>query len=557
MSTLHRIIPLASLVLFFACKSDVVGPLEGAGAGVSPDPALRAEFGSDARPGPGEPLNPTDPLAQNPSGSTTDETEPNDNPKTAMIVAPHSSVRATIGSAKDVDWFRIEPGGRTQLRAELEGSESVDLELGLYDESGSKLWRQIDNFGKGNGETITNYVIEGPCLLKVRSKTKGSYQNVGYMLAVVTGPVDAALEIEPNGSGLKATPLPVGETLSGYVNNKDDLDVFGIQPQTSAPELRYTVEAEGIDGVRASLVVFRNHPKESARTPLRSDRTSRVTGIGPVTDSQPLYVAIQPHEGFHLSSRYQLKVTEVPAPTAVTELEPNDALSIASELNVDDAGLGSIGWELDEDWFRIKSIPPGVARVDVTGTSDLTLRVRVYSGEHQLLGEFVSANPGGGVTIPSVTVGGSGLAVRINSQQPEEFRPDRTYGVRVSWRDGGGEEREPNDSVANAKNSPLDIGIRRMGYIGHAKDIDHFELVVDAQEKGEILTIRLHAPPQTPLVFSVLKQDGEEIVTSPQVPGGEERTVTHYFESGVYVVKVQPASDITTPESSYSLSVLR
>lgn len=557
MITTFRFIPLLLLVLFCCCKSDAVGPIEGAGAGVSPDPALHSEYNSGTAQTNPATENETSSQVHVPPGSVTNETEPNDNPQSAMTVPVNAAIEATIGSPKDTDWFRIVPGGRSQLRAEIGGTETIDLEFSLYDDSGSKLWRKIDNFGTGSGETITNYVVEGPCLLKVKPKGKGTYQNAPYRLSVVTGPVDATLEEEPNGSTLKATPLPIGETLSGYVNNKDDLDVFRIQPEPVNPEARYVIEAEGVDGVRASLLVFRANPKDSTKTHLQADKTCRLSGVGPITEAQPLYVAVQPHEGFHLSSRYQLKVTEANAAPTATELEPNDALSIATELDTDEAGQGSIGWALDEDWYRVKTIPPGVARVDVTGTSDVTLQVRVYSGDHQLLGEFASTSPGGDVIIPSVTVGTSGLTVRINSQKPEEFRPDRYYGVRVSWRDGGGEEREPNDSLTSSKNSPLDIGIRRMGHIGHPKDVDHFELRVETQEKGEILTIRLHAPPQLPLLVTVLKQDGEEILNPTQVPGDEERTVTHYFESGVYVIQVRPASDVTTPESPYSLSVLR
>lgn len=156
------------------------------------------------------------------------EFEPNDQRQDATPFLGES-VTGTLSPEGDQDWFlvRVEGDSRQVLRANLEGPDSMDLELSLRDSLGIPLVR-VDNMGKGKPETLTGFgVVKGDYFLVVSEKTgKKADSRQGYTLSKQLAPFQEGLEFESNDSSSTAQPLKVGESVDGYVAPKGDVDWY-------------------------------------------------------------------------------------------------------------------------------------------------------------------------------------------------------------------------------------------------------------------------------------------------------------------------------------------
>lgn len=479
----------------------------------------------------------------------TSEIEPNDAPKQAQELKPAQPVDATIGSAKDVDVFRVDPGGSVRtLRAEVTGAADTDLEIALLDPSGRSVVRRIDNVGKGEGETITNVQIDKPSFVRVRPRKKVQ-AGASYRLIVTLSAPDPTGEAEPNGSPAKATPFAVGSEREGYLNNAEDRDVFKLE---GAADGALALEVEPVTGVEAELRLYRELREAASVVPLvPGERTTlRIAAPGP---SSPLYVELRAKKGFNVTDRYRIAAR--PAGEGAGDPEPDDAPSLAAPLKADGTTEGVIGWAGDVDWYSFDGVGEGVARVEMDGVPGLTLAVAVAGADGRVVQTAVAAEPGAKVLLPNAPLPGGRRLLRVAAAKGER-EPSIPYRLTVTVRDTAGEEREPNDRREDAGLSPLDVGFARRGYVSHTEDVDWFKLDLSALESGRILTLRGRAPDGARLVVKVEDAAGEPVASLADVPPGEERTVTQFFAPAIYYVQVTSPDRAISAGAPYSLSVV-
>ena len=505
-------------------------------------------FGKVGTPGPDEAHHPAPPKIHEP----VREAEPNDTPKSAMPVEAAVPVDAVVSGAKDVDWFRVTPEGTRTLRAEVTGADGTNLELALLDAAGRRVTRSIDNTGPGEGETITNVQIDGPALLRVRPRKK-SVAGAAYRLVVTLSKPDDRAEAEPNGSPSKATPLVAGTEREGFLNNGEDRDVFEIKAAAD-PALALEAEVEGVRDVDAEVRLYRSKREVASTVPLPAGERVRIRGLAPPTPESPLFLEIRARKGFNVTDRYRVGV-RASSGDATEDLEPNDGTGIAAALHVDSAARGTIGWPGDEDIFAIDGLGEGIARVELDGVPGLTLAVAVLGADGKPIQEARASEPGGKALLPNAPLPEGARFLRVEAGKGES-NADVPYSVLVSLRDGAGEEREPNDTREQATGSPLDVGFARRGFVSHSADLDFYRLDLRALETGRILTMRLRAPEGVRLTAEISSDAGEALTSIGSVPAGEERTVTHFFNPGVYVVAVSSPDRSFSTGAPYSLSVV-
>jgi hypothetical protein len=166
--------------------------------------------------------------------------EANNTLDTATLVAANSEITGYIGkrvskSEPDVDFYRFttKPEGEV-VTISVAPPPTVDIRLNLYDVSG-KLLKDTNEFGLGKQESLRRWRSTRAVAVSVAGVfTEGSgltpVENVSdkYTLSVVFAPEDPRLESEPNDSRTDANTLSPGTPITGYLDHREDTDVYRI-----------------------------------------------------------------------------------------------------------------------------------------------------------------------------------------------------------------------------------------------------------------------------------------------------------------------------------------
>jgi serine/threonine-protein kinase len=194
------------------------------------------------------------------------EQERNDELAQATLIASGVPVTGLIGqrisrNRSDRDFYRLRerPDGAAGDRVivEVTALPNVDLALSLY-EPGGRLLAQADEAGAGHGESLRWYRVREPVLVMVSEARRPAAlptENVSdtYRLTVwlVRGSAARDAEAEPNDSPSDAAPLVVGERMRGYLDRRDDVDLY----RFDGPAGRYRVRVEGAAEVPLRMLV--------------------------------------------------------------------------------------------------------------------------------------------------------------------------------------------------------------------------------------------------------------------------------------------------------------
>ncbi len=173
-------------------------------------------------------------LAQ-PAPALTAERETNDTPETANRIAPGKPVSGYVGKRRsategDRDVYRVDfPSGEKRvITVTVTGVPNLDLDLAIADRNGHTA--TINEGAIGDGEAAHRRAIDGPVIItvgEVVDKGGRPVENVSdpYTLLVTEEPAKGG-EIEPNGTDADANPIGPKETMRGFLDHKDDLDLL-------------------------------------------------------------------------------------------------------------------------------------------------------------------------------------------------------------------------------------------------------------------------------------------------------------------------------------------
>jgi serine/threonine-protein kinase len=194
------------------------------------------------------------------------EQERNDELAQATLIASGVPATGLIGqrisrSRSDRDFYRLRerPDGAAGDRAMIEVTAlpNVDLALSLY-EPGGRLLAQADEAGAGHGESLRWYRVREPVVVMVsEARRPGTLptENVSdtYRLTVrlVRGSEARDAEAEPNDTPSDAVALVAGEHMRGYLDRRDDVDLY----RFDGPSGRYQVRVTGAADVPLRCLV--------------------------------------------------------------------------------------------------------------------------------------------------------------------------------------------------------------------------------------------------------------------------------------------------------------
>lgn len=532
---------LLSVLLFslLGCPETPLGPVEGAGQGLKRPSNQERIQASGAQ---------TSPLAD-----PILEAEPNDSRENAQPILPLQPVRGSLNTRKDEDWFVMTTSEEQILRVELVECSGFNPVLELFDSTGKKLRRSVNNGGDGSGEVITNFHVLERVYLRVKLARKGkkswNEDNQYTILAALNHPRGGE-EKEPNGSVKKATVLALDRVTRGFLNVPEDVDVFqGPTPTDDSGEWAVSLLAPPGTPLIVDLAYGKGPSAAVAR--VRGGKRLSMRGLR-VRPSEPLTVSIRAgdRENVEASYRLQLERTLLAGPPPS---EPNDTVTAALEMK--ESPSDWIGWPGDRDVWRLSNRKAGILSVTIRGVPGLALAATVLNLEGTVLAR-TRGRVGRNIHLPNVGVGSDPrfLAIEAHNQGVNQTTP---YTIETTWRSGKDEEQEPNDSQSSAwRHASLESDAPRRAYIGWENDVDFHPLDWTRASGPGILSVRVDAPESVTLKADWLGSSGEVTLDGPVIPAGESRTLTTLVVPERYAIRVQAVSGSFNAETPYTVTVI-
>lgn len=535
------------------------------------------------------------------------EKEPNDSAAAALALDRSTIVEANLGAdpAKpDVDWYVLKASLPRTVDLQATCPNGGDISLEVVDENGGVL-AQVNAGGAGGTERIPNLDVSSKTYLRVVTIKKG----VGgaYVLTAKFSERMPGYELEPNERKVDATPVALGQAISGSIGHGNDVDWFRYElpaeESASAVEevdageldagavdagtdagvvaekrLALRVDISAVEAVsmdlqiltEAEAVLFAAKSKENGPLSLRN--------VGVRAADRVIYLAVRSAaigagKDARKGSNPDLSYTLTVAPEDTSgnaEFEPNDEASRATELPPNSYRDGFISPKGDVDVFRLVTDGPSIAKLQLSGVDKVDLVLSVIKPVEGKPDEvLLKANEGVArepeqlnnvacdgvcfIRVEAATKKVDGKWVR------EDENADQSYRLNAAVvPDDGTEEKESNNTAAAA--TPVSLGKPIRGTVYPKKDVDYF--AIDLKDRPVKTALRA-------TVIGVLKvdvgiylhrveADGKLtlVQTSDSAKGDRPETVRFAAEPGLYVLEVRDAKNREANfQDSYQLSV--
>jgi hypothetical protein len=537
------------------------------------------------------------------------EREPNDSASGALIISSTSVVEANLGAGPmkpDFDWYVFKAALPKTVDVAVSCPNGADVMLDVVDEAGSIL-SSTNAGGVGASERLPNLDLSAKTFLRVSSTKKG----VGgaYTLRATFSERMPGYELEPNERKADATPVALGQAISGLIGHAGDVDFYRYElpsdePLPTLPDL----EAEDDGGVDAGAPVVDGGPvlaekrlalrvdvgalegvavelqllteAEAVLFSAKSNENSPLSlrNVGVRAADRVIYVAVRSAvigsgKEAHRTSNADVSYTLTVAPEDTggnAEFEPNDEASRATELPPNSYKDAFISPKGDVDMFRLVTDGPSIAKVQVTGVDkvDLVLSVVVpvegkpdevrlkanegVAREPEQLNN-VACNGVCFVRVEAATKRVNGKWVRDDENADQSYRISAQVGA-----DDGTEEKEPNNTAESASQVAFGKPIR--GTVYPKKDVDYFSVDLRARPVKTAIHATLTGilKVDVGLYLHRVEDDGKLTLmqTSDSAKGDKTETVRFAAEPGLYVLEVRDAKNREANfQDSYQLSV--
>ncbi len=524
------------------------------------------------------------------------EKEPNDSANTALVLERTSLIEANLGAdpqKPDTDWYVLRAAVPTTVDFEASCPNGGDISVEVVDETGGVL-SQVNSNGIGGAERLPNLDVSTKTFVRVVALKKG----VGgaYVVKATFSERMPGYELEPNERKVDASPVALGQAISGSIGHGNDVDYFRYEiPQDEAVaidaglndggldplaerRLALRVDVSAVEGValelqiltEAEAVLFAAKSTENAPLSLRNVGVRAADSVIYIAlKSVPIGSGKETHKGSNVELSYTLTVAPEDA-SGNTEFEPNDESARATDLPANSYRDGFISPKGDVDYFRLITDGPSLAKLQLSGVDkvDLTLSVvqPVAGKPDEVLlktNEGIAREP---EQLNNVACNGvcfirvEAALKKINGKWvKEDENGDQAYRLNaVVVPDDGTEEKENNNSAATA--TPVSFGKPIRGTIYPKKDVDYFAL--DLRERPVKTAIRATVlgilKVDVGLYLHRVEADGKLtlVQTSDFAKGDKAETVRFAAEPNLYVFEVRDAKNREANfQDSYQLSV--
>jgi hypothetical protein len=532
------------------------------------------------------------------------EKEPNDSATTALVLERTTIVEANLGAdvaRPDVDWYLLKASLPRTVDFQATCPNGGDISLEVVDESGGVL-AQVNAGGAGAAERLPNLDVSSKTFVRVVALKKG----VGgaYVVTAKFSERMPGYELEPNERKVDATPVALGQAISGSIGHGGDVDWFRYElPADEVPppvedldagvidagapvdagavvekRLALRVDISAVEGVsmdlqiltEAEAVLFAAKSKENGPLSLRN--------VGVRAADRVIYLAVRSApigtgKDLHKGANAELSYTLTVAPEDTSgnaEFEPNDEASRATELPPNSYRDGFISPKGDVDVFRLVTDGPSIAKLQLSGVDKVDLVLSVIKPlegkpEEVLLraNEGVAREP---EQLNNVACDGV-CFIRVEAATKkidgkwvrEDENADQSYRLTaVVVPDDGTEEKESNNTVPSATRVSLGKPIR--GTIYPKKDIDYF--AIDLKDRPVKTALRATVigvlKVDVGLYLHRVEADGKLtlVQTSDSAKGDRPETVRFAAEPGLYVIEVRDTKNREANfQDSYQLTV--
>lgn len=532
------------------------------------------------------------------------EKEPNDSAASALVLERTSVVEANLGAdpqKPDVDWYVLKAALPRTVDFQATCPNGGDISLEVVDETGTVL-ATVNAGGVGATERYPNVDVSSKTFVRVVGLKKG----VGgaYTVTAKFAERMPGYELEPNERKVDASPVALGQAISGTIGHGNDVDYFryelpsdeppapveaedageavdaGTSDAGVAPEKRLAlrVDISAVEGVSVELqilteaeaVLFSAKSKENGPLSLRNvgvRAADRVIYLA--VRSTPLGAAKDAKKGFNADVSYTLTVA--PEDTSGNaEFEPNDELGRATELPPNSYRDGFISPKGDVDVFRLVTDGPSIAKLQVSGVDKVDLVLSVVQAVEGKPDEvLLKANEGVArepEQLNNVACNGvcfirvEAAAKKVDGKWvKEDENADQAYRLSATVvPDDGTEEKESNNTAATA--TPLAFGKPIRGTVYPKKDVDYF--AVDLRDRPVKTALKATVTGvlkvDVGLYLHRVEADGKLtlVQTSDSAKGEKPETVRFAAEPGLYVLEVRDTKNREANfQDSYQLSV--
>lgn len=387
------------------------------------------------------------------------ETEPNNDPSTANVLALNGSDSGTLGGTDVDDWWKVTIPADGRLYIETNSDATVEIDLSLYDLNGTNQIASYDISWGTKESTHRNDLLPGTYYVQVhRYSGSGSY-TILSQYAVPSLPNDP----EPNDSVDAAVALSLNGSATGHLGfyGNDFTDFGDWWILTTNVDGKLLVSTLSDSTLEIDLYLY----DEDKATQIASYDIS--WGVYETTHFDNLMPGTYYVHAFRFSGYGSYTISnQFTSATLPNDSEPNDSAQVAQTLQVDGSSTGHLGFYnfgfYDVyDWWKVTT--PSDGKLTVRTLSDSTAEIDLYTYDVD-----------GTTQIASYDIAyGANEATHHDNVMPGTY-----YVLAHRWSGYGSytisseftparlaDDSEPNDSLAAAK--PVAIQIVQNGHLGY------------------------------------------------------------------------------------------
>jgi len=267
------------------------------------------------------------------------EAEPNDAANLASSVPAKNRIKGRF-SGNDADYYRFVIAEEPQLwRFQVMGDGIQEV---AFLDSALKQAQRIRPKSAQKRVRLDNvYLLPGVHHLMVKGKDGGSYT----LLARAVGQPDPNGEREPNNDTRHMQHLAIGQTRTGYLQEKDDRDYYRFF-LANWDRIRLTIQPPADGSVTAWLYWYSKGMKE--KNPLPAGEAMVLEGLFPPGDYHLRLEGAELSEG-----EYTLKLERLDRFACAVDCEPNEPVTFANPIPPNFIIEGAARDWRDNDYFAL------------------------------------------------------------------------------------------------------------------------------------------------------------------------------------------------------------
>lgn len=377
------------------------------------------------------------------------ESEPNDTRNSADVLNLNGNQSGGIGTATDVDWFKVTTTGDGKLDVTIAVSNGINLWCYIYDNDGTTLLSS--GYTAGTTTVSKDGLAAGTYYLKLFPYYAG--QMPVYSISnTLTQPAQVN-DVEPNDTRALAKVLPLNGSKTGHINyyynnTKDTYDWYKVTTNADG-RLRLTMTSANGQNVYAYLY------DNDGTTELASSYTS---GSAVVVNKDGLsagtyYVRVNTYYSSEFAP-YTL-ADSLFTPAQPNDTEPNDTKAQAITLAENSTTTGHINYYYNllkdgADWYKLTTTRDGMISITITSNNGQNVWAYLYDndGTTQLNAQYTT----GTTTLNTDGLQAGTYYIRVNTYYTSEFAPYTLSNTLTAY--SYAKDVEPNNSPYQAKTIP-------------------------------------------------------------------------------------------------------